>query len=102
MIRIILGEEIDRAKLPGEEKPPGRHGKFRYDCEQYPEVCGYSRIPLIDAAHQLKELGVDTNQPIGLFRPWNGRPNPDLFCPTIEGAARLKSKGEKNDTVSEE
>jgi hypothetical protein len=81
MIRIELGAEVDG---PGEHAGH-RHGIWHYHCVRYPEVCGYSRQPLLDSCRQLKSLYGLTAELAGLFR--EGRDTPDLSCAVEIGAA---------------
>jgi hypothetical protein len=80
MIKIELGAEID-----GPNPTNGKsHGIFAYSCAAYPEVCGYSHQPLLDACRQLKRILGDTAEAAGLFR--EGRNTPDISCSISDGA----------------
>jgi hypothetical protein len=63
MIRVNLLREIDG------------HGVFDYEIDGY-GVQGRSRQPLLDACRQVKRMGADPADRIGLFR--SGRERPDL------------------------
>jgi hypothetical protein len=80
MIRIIRGEEVD-----GPKRDKRGHGVFEYHAPRYPEVCGFSHQPLLDACRQLKALHGVTAQAAGLFR--EGCDTPDLTCSVDVGAA---------------
>ena len=89
MIRIELGAEVD-----GPEPTAGRrHGIFEYAAVGYPTVRGHSRQPLLDACRQIKRMGGDTRQLVGLF--WPGSSTPSLTC-TVEAGAALTVSERKN------
>jgi hypothetical protein len=88
LIRIIRGEEVDGPKLDKRG-----HGIFEYHAPRYPEVCGFSHQPLLDACRQLKSLYGVTAQAAGLFR--EGRDIPDLTCSVDVGAATTVSEPDK-------
>jgi hypothetical protein len=85
MIRIIRGEEVD-----GPRRDKRGHGIFEYHADGYPQVCGFSHQPLLDACRQLKSLYGVTAQAAGLFR--EGRDTPDLTCSVDVGAATTVSE----------
>jgi hypothetical protein len=80
LIRIIRGEEVD-----GLKRDKRGHGIFEYYAPRYPQVCGFSHQPLLDACRQLKSLYGVTAQAAGLFR--EGRDTPDIWCSVDVGAA---------------
>jgi hypothetical protein len=82
MIKIFRGAEVDGPK--GEGGPRG-HGIWAYHAPGYPQVCGYSRQPLLDACRQLKSLYGVSAARAGLFR--EGRDIPDITCSVEVGAA---------------
>jgi hypothetical protein len=50
----------------------------------YPNICGRSRQPLLDACRQLKSMGGLTDHRAGVFRP--GLDVVDISCVVREGA----------------
>jgi hypothetical protein len=66
MIKIIRGAEVDG---PKGQDGPRRHGMWAYHAPAYPEVCGYSRQPLLDACRQLKSLYGLSAERAGVFGP---------------------------------
>jgi hypothetical protein len=90
MIKIIRNAEVDG---PKGEAGPRRHGILAYHAPAYPEVCGYSRQPLLDACRQLKSLYGLTGERVGLFR--EGRDTSDISCSVEAGAATTVSDRDK-------
>jgi hypothetical protein len=90
MIKIIRGTEVDGTK--GQDGPR-RHGIWAYHAPAYPEVCGYSRQPLLDACRQLKSLYGLTGARAGLFR--EGSEVADISCPIEVGAATTVKEPDK-------
>jgi hypothetical protein len=86
MIEIVRGAEVDG---PKGEAGPRRHGMWAYHAPAYPEVCGYSRQPLLDACRQIKRVLGPTSAYAGLFR--EGRDTPDISC-AVEAGAMLTVK----------
>ena len=82
LIKIVRGAEVDG---PKGEVGPRRHGVWAYHAPGYPQVCGYSRQPLLDACRQLKSLYGLTGERAGLFR--EGSDSPDISSPIEVGAA---------------
>jgi hypothetical protein len=72
MIRVELGEEIER------------QGKWRWTVPAL-SLSGISRMPLLDACREIKSMGGDPFQNVGLFR--EGMEQPDLSCRLDVGAA---------------
>jgi hypothetical protein len=91
MIKIIRGAEVDG---PKGETGPRRHGIWAYHAPAYPEVCGYSRQPLLDACRQLKSLYGLTGARVGLFR--EGCEVADISCPIEAGAATTVKDPDKS------
>jgi hypothetical protein len=71
MIRIERGAEVGP-------------GIWEYFVCGYPQFCGKSRQPLLDACRQLKSLGGLTDHRAGVFRP--GLELVDISCVVREGA----------------
>ena len=71
MIRVELGEEIER------------QGKWHWAVPAL-SLSGRSRMPLLDACREIKSMGGDPLEIVGLFRP--GRESPDLSCRLEIGA----------------
>ena len=71
MIRIERGAEV-------------APGVWQYSVCGYPQVCGKSRQPLLDACRQLKSIGGLTDHLAGVFR--SGSDVADIFCVVREGA----------------
>ena len=71
MIRVELGEEIER------------QGKWRWKVEAL-ALEGVSRMPLLEACREIKRMGGDPLEIVGLFR--EGRDAPDLSCRLEIGA----------------
>jgi len=90
MIKIIKGAEVDG---PKGQDGPRRHGMWAYHAPAYPEVCGYSRQPLLDACRRLKSLYGLTGERAGLFR--KGSEVADISCPIEVGAATTVKEPDK-------
>ena len=88
MIKIVRGAEIDGPK--GDRR---RHGIWAYHAPAYPQVCGYSRQPLLDACRQLKSLHGLTGERAGLFR--EGSEVADISCLIEVGAATTVKEPDK-------
>jgi hypothetical protein len=71
VIRVELGEEVKR------------RGRFRWICPRY-ALRGVSRQPLLDACREIKRMGGDTAELVGLFR--EARSMPDATCSVGWGA----------------
>jgi hypothetical protein len=71
MIRIERGAEV-------------APGVWQYSVCGYPQVCGKSRQPLLDACRQLKSIGGLTDHLAGVFR--SGSDVADIFCVVRDGA----------------
>jgi hypothetical protein len=71
MIRVELGEEVKR------------RGRWRWTCPRF-AVGGISRQPLLDACREIKRMGGDTADIVGLFR--EARSTPDATCSVGWGA----------------
>ena len=77
MIRVELGGEVDR------------HGRWRWTCPRY-GLRGVSRQPLLDACREIKRMGGDTAEAVGLFR--EARSTPDMTCGVGWGADHTVSE----------
>jgi hypothetical protein len=71
MIRIERGVEV-------------APGVWDYSVCGYPQFCGKSRQPLLDACRQLKSIGGLSDHRAGVFR--RGLEVPDISCVVREGA----------------
>jgi hypothetical protein len=71
MIRIERGAEVGP-------------GVWEYSVRGYPNICGRSRQPLLDACRQLKSTGGLTDHRAGVFR--RGLEVADISCVVREGA----------------
>ena len=71
MIRVELGGEIKN------------RGVWRWTCPRY-GLAGRSRQPLLDACREIKRMGGDPADIVGLFR--EARSMPDMTCTIGVGA----------------
>ena len=91
MIKIVRGAEIDGPK--GDRR---RHGIWAYHAPAYPQVCGYSRQPLLDACRQLKSILGEMSVRVGIFR--DGSEVADISCTLRAGAATTVSETDRDGT----
>jgi hypothetical protein len=90
VIKIVRGAEVDGPKGDDGRR---RHGIRAYHAPAYPQVCGYSRQPLLDACRQLKSILGDTSVRVGLFR--EGSEVADISCTLKAGAATTVSETDR-------